>query len=541
MSVLIRALGFLVIPVLYMALDWLNFVQAGKCALMGTLAILAVSSWTVRIDGESRCGRLCNLAVLVLFLVVMVFQAFLRDLFGVAHDDLIVTEALFSTNSVEAFEFLLQNGHYVVKHLGLAILVVWLYDKLLRRFDRSTPAAVDRISSMQRRQKKQTVIFTGLFLLVHLNPSVRRDDPFFYFPHRYAKWKKGVEYVRTLQESIATATHADPAFADLRYAGEGPQTVVFVIGESVTRLNWSLYGYARKTTPELEAMGSDLLRFNDVVTSDGSTVLSLEKMLTPATLDRPELWKEKPDLLTIARKAGYKTFWITNHGTDMNGVLSIFSSHADRTVNANQGGSRGEGSYDEVVLPHFADALDDPAPQKLIILHLLNAHPAYYFRYPKSYARFNNAKDAVTKELDAAGRVFWAIEMRNYYDNAMLYSDHILKRTIELCDNHREKPIAWLFASDHGEDVAHYNNFVGHNANVISMYEIPLLFWHTPSFAVSYSDPAALAARPYQTDQLDHTLLGLMRIEGDYYDPRRDIFSPVFASLPRRAAGKPYP
>ena len=204
-------------------------------------------------------------------------------------------------------------------------------------------------------------------------------------------------------------------------------------------------------------------------------------MLTPATLAQPDLWLTKPDVLIMAKKAGYKTFWLSNHSTDANGDVSIFVSHAEKIVLANKGGSRGEGSYDEVVLPALEEALRDPAPRKFIVLHLLNAHPAYYFRYPKSFARFNDADDEVTKTLKAAGRKFWAIKMRNYYDNAVLYADHVLKRSLDLCRASGQR-LAWIYVPDHGQDAAHNTNFSGHNARARSQYEILMIFWRSPVF-----------------------------------------------------------
>jgi heptose-I-phosphate ethanolaminephosphotransferase len=336
------------------------------------------------------------------------------------------------------------------------------------------------------------------------------------------------------------AAATDPGLVSLRCADDQPRTVVFVLGESVTRLNFPIFGYPRNTTPELHAMGNELTWFSDVLSSDPSTNPALEKMLTPAALAQPDLWLTKPDVLVMARKAGYKTFWLSNQSTDANGQISIFASHAEKTVLANKGGSRGEGSYDEVVLPSLEMALRDPAPRKFILLHLLNAHPAYYFRYPKSFARFNDADDAVTKGLKAAGRSFWAISMRNYYDNAVLYADHVLRLSLDLCRASGQR-LAWIFVPDHGEDVAHHTNFSGHNSRVRSQYEILMIFWRSSSFPAPAVDAAVLRARPYQTDVFDHTLLGLLGISGDYYDPRRDIFSEQFEVLPRTIRGTAYP
>jgi heptose-I-phosphate ethanolaminephosphotransferase len=379
---------------------------------------------------------------------------------------------------------------------------------------------------------------TLVFLLLHTNASLRRHNPLLCFPIRYASWSKSVENLRRLRSQLSDIA-SDPRLASVRRADQQPRTVVFVLGESVTRRNFSFAGYPRKTTPELDAMGDDLIWFSDVVSSDATTIPSLTKILTPATLGQPDLWRSKPDLILMARKAGYKTFWISNHGTDLHGEASLFVERADKGVLTNRGDSRGEGLHDDVVLPVLEEALRDPSPHKFILVHMLNTHPAYYFRYPKPFARFNDVDDAVVRELKAAGRAFWAVNNRNYYDNAILYMDTILKRSIELC-RATCQPIVWLYVPDHGEDVAHYSNFSGHNARVLSQYEVPMMFWRSPSFPAPTVEVAELRRRPYQMDYLDHTLLGLMGIVGDYYEPERDIFSPAFKPWQRTICGKPY-
>lgn len=545
MLLFIRAMGWVLIVTLYWAMGWLNFLQALKTALLGSLFILALSAWTLRDGRESGVGRSLNLLVVFLFLVINGFHSFLRDVFGVAQNDLIVVEALFNTNTGESSEFIIQNIWSLGKHLLVAILVVAFYWFLMGWrpvFLRRSSRAVDlNARGRDRIIRIPAVILTGLLLLVHLNPTMRKENPLLYFPIRYAKWERTVENTRALQEKITAAVTTDSSLATMKYTGSGSRTVVFLIGESVSRLNWSMYGYSRQTTPELESLGPRVLKFTDVITTFGSTVGDIRLMIGPATRERPDLYAVKPDILTMARNAGYKVFWITNHSTDMAGALSIIADHADVTVNVNLGGSRGEGSHDEVILPELMKALDDPSPRKFVILHLLQAHPAFYFRYPESFARFNNGDDEVARTLKAKGRSLRARKMRNYYDNAMLYSDHVLKATIDLCEARTDQAIAWLYTPDHGEDVAHYSNFVGHNNRVPAMFEIPLLLWRSDGFPRLLPEASNLESRPYQTDLMDHTLLGLMGIEGDYYDPAGDILSPDFEPAPRFVAGKPYP
>lgn len=537
--ILSRTLFFIAIPCLYFLLGLLNHSQLGKSALLGALTILALTAWTNKAGREGRNGRLLNIFVVSLFLLIIAYQGFLRDLFGVAQDDALVMEAIFNSNGVESYEFLLQNVRAIAKHAAILSLSVASFT-LFTVYPPRCVAVTDSLSSVSRR-RTVAVVLTLLLAIVHLNPTMRKENPLLYFPLRYLKWQKNVEQTRTVQERLASRLNADQSLDGMHYSGSGNRTVVFVLGESSTRLNWSLYDYPRLTTPKLQSIGDQLLKFDDVVTTSGSTILDMEKILTPATRTEPNLFAERPDILTIARRAGYKTFWITNHSTDMTGIISIFAKSADKTVNANRGGSRGEGSYDEVVLPYLQEALADPAPQKFIIVHLLNAHPAYIFRYPQSYSYFGGKDDAVAAELKNAGRSIWARKMRDQYDNAILYSDHVLRESITLCEKYSDQEIAWLYAPDHGEDVAHYTNFVGHNTRVAAMFEIPMLLWRSPLFQTGSPGDEIVAERPYQTDHLDHTLLGLMEIRGDYYDARRDIMSREFLSWPRVVAGEPYP
>lgn len=537
--ILSRTLSFIAIPCLYALVDWLNHVQLGKSALLGAFALLALSAWTNRNGDESHRGRLANVFVALLFLLIIAYQGFLRDIFGVAQEDALIMEAIFGTNGGETYEFILQNSHAFVKHIMVLLGIFALFAFFVLRQSPRPPASGFFHSGTRRRTL--AIVLIAIFALIHLNPTMRKENPLLYFPLRYLKWKKNVDQTRIVQERLAGRLNEDQSLDGMRYAGNGNRTIVFILGESSTRLNWSLYGYPRPTTPEMEALQGQLLKFTDVVTTSGGTILDMQKILTPATRTKPQLFQEQPDIMTIARKAGYKTFWITNHSTDMTGLASIFAGSADETINANLGGSRSEGSYDEVILPYLQQALIDPAPQKFIILHLLNAHPAYYFRYPKTFARFDNVNDAVHEELKEAGRAIWARKMRDQYDNAILYSDHVLRQSIALCEKQSDQAIAWLYSPDHGEDVAHYSNFVGHNNRVLAMFEIPMLLWRSPNFLSSAVEDEVAAPRPYQTDQLDHTLLGLMQIEGDYYDAQRDILSATFSPLPRYVAGEPYP
>jgi heptose-I-phosphate ethanolaminephosphotransferase len=530
-----RLAAFLLAPAVYLALDWLNGIQAAQSAVLGAFAVLAVSAWSASHREGWRAGVWPALLVGMPFFFTLSLQAFLRASFGVAQDDEMVIEALFNTDRGEAGEFLLQNGRAIGSHLAVLAGLVLAYAVALRLgsalLRRQTPSRAPRAD---RRRIRAAAGFAAVLLLLHLNPTLRKDDPLLFFPLRYASWQRNLEETTQLLAQLEK-TKKDPLLDSVRFTGDGPRTVVLVVGESTARADLSLYGYPRRTTPELASLGDELLRFDDVVTCYPGTVGAIRLMLTPADLARPDLWTTAPDILTIAKKAGYKTFWLSNHNP--RGVVSVFASHADVTDFTNRGGSRNEGSFDEVLLPPLQSALADPAPLKFVVMHMLGGHPAARFRYPVGFARFDGTDDDVARRLRGEGRAFWAVAQRNQYDNAMLYADHLLATTIGLCRALPVARVSWLFVPDHGEDVAHHTDFVGHDRRAREMWEIPLLYWEKGAPALAGTLRREAVSRPFQTDQLDHTLLALLGIADGYYDPRRDLLSPDFEPLTRSMPG----
>ena len=123
MLFLIRSTGFITIVTMYGVIGWLNFIQAGKVGFLGTLSILTITSWTNIKGPEGRTGRVLTFITFLLFEGIISFQAFVGDIFGVAHDDIIVIEALFNTDGSEASEFVLQNFSYIGKHMVVMLIV----------------------------------------------------------------------------------------------------------------------------------------------------------------------------------------------------------------------------------------------------------------------------------------------------------------------------------------------------------------------------------------------------------------------------------
>ncbi|ODP30641.1 phosphoethanolamine transferase [Pandoraea sp. ISTKB] len=519
----------------FWALGMISASEYGKSAAIMATALPGLAGLCLLLGARPAWLSATTLGVIAVFFLDAATKGFLRDYFGLRPNHLLVLQAVFNTNASETGEFFRHNWRDVAEASAVfAVLmagVVALERRLTRR-EATQPSA-----PLRRRSKVAVAtLFTG-FLALHLNPTMAKENPLLYWPIRYFDYKGQLAHADELQRTLEHSM-AKPDEWQVQYRGPARKTVVWVIGESLNRNNMSIYGYPRNTTPMLGSLRDDLTVFHDVVSSEPATMASLMKMLTPASLDDPDAWTRQPDLVMLAKAAGYRTYWISNQVPN-DGWLGLVANRADERVFINKGAGRGENNLDGNLLPDFEAALAGDAQRKLIIVHLLGAHPTYDMRYPDEFARFDNTDDSVMANLEAQGRSLWVRHARNDYDNAIAYNDYVVSNLIrKTMATSPQSDASLLFSSDHAQEVGHTRNHAGQSVSDASGYEIPMLVWQrdTPRAQTR----TAWEARPYQTDRMEHTMLGLLDIETPYYDASQDLLSEAFVPVPRRINGRPY-
>ncbi|VVE81933.1 phosphoethanolamine transferase [Pandoraea sputorum] len=517
---------------LFWALGMLSANEFGKSAAIMATALPGLGGLCLLLRARPAWLSATTLGVIAVFFLDAATKGFLRDYFGLRPNHLLVLQAVFNTNPAETGEFFRHNWRDVAEASAVFTILMTAVVILERRLPR---AAAHR--PLRRRSKVAVAtLFTG-FVALHLNPTMTKENPVLYWPLRYLDYKGQLAHADELQRQLER-NMAQRADWQVQYRGPAKKTVVWVIGESSNRNNMSLYGYARNTTPMLDTMRDDLIVFRDVVSSEPATMASLMKMLTPAHLDDPDAWTSKPDLVMLAKEAGFRTYWISNQMPN-DGWLGLVANRADERVFINKGAGRGENNFDGNLLPDFEAALASEAPRKLIVVHLLGAHPTYDMRYPDEFARFDNTDDSVMAALEAQGRSLWVRHARNDYDNAIAYNDFVVSSLIrKTMAATGSSDASLLFSSDHAQEVGHTRNHSGQSVADASGYEIPMLVWSRN--AVDAKARPALEQRPYQTDRLDHTMLGLLDIDTPYYNASHDVLSDAFVPTPRRINGRAY-
>ncbi len=307
-------------------------------------------------------------------------------------------------------------------------------------------------------------------------------------------------------------------------ARQRPLLLVLVVGETARAANWGLNGAARMTTPQLAAM-NDVISFTDVTSCGTNTEVSLPCMFAPLgrrNYDEARI-RGSESLLHVLARAGVAVHWRDNQS----GCKGVCEGLSQETVTQAKlpGLCDGERCLDEALLHDFK-ALVQPRKDQLIVLHQLGNHgPAYYRRYPPTFKRFTPTCD--TPDLSRCSRE----EIGNAYDNALLYTDHVLAQTIaQLRDHTPSHDTALVYASDHGESLGENGLYLHGLPYAIAPREqtrVPMLLWLSPGFAQALRiNPACVrerAAAPAAHDHLFHTVLALLQVGTGLYDPTFDL------------------
>ncbi|EJZ58546.1 phosphoethanolamine transferase CptA [Pseudomonas sp. RSB 5.4] len=358
-------------------------------------------------------------------------------------------------------------------------------------------------------------------------------------------WQMAVAYHRYLDtlagmEEMLHSTSKVPPLHNLKVAdADKPSTLVLVIGESTNRQRMSLYGYPRKTTPELDKLKDQLAVFDNVITPRPYTIEALQQVLTFADEENPDLYLSTPSLVSMMKQAGYKTFWITNQQTmtKRNTMLTTFSEQADEQVYLNNNRNQNAAQYDGDVIEPFNKALTDPAQRKLIVVHLLGTHMSYQYRYPPTFDKFQDRTGVPAGVRDDQ------VPTYNSYDNAVLYNDFVVSSLIK--DYAKSDPNGFLlYLSDHGEDVfdSAGHNTLGRNENkpTAPMYTIPFMAWASPKWRENHNwNFAADLGRPYSSSHLIHTWADMAGLSFDELDRTKSLVSDSFKPRPLMI-GNPY-
>jgi lipid A ethanolaminephosphotransferase len=312
-----------------------------------------------------------------------------------------------------------------------------------------------------------------------------------------------------------------------------PLLVVMVVGETARAANWQLNGYAKATTPELAQLGTPpVINFKDVTSCGTNTETSLPCMFAPVgrrDYDESRI-RGSQSLLHVLNRAGVGVLWRDNQ-SGCKGVCEGLPQ--EEVLQLNPPGLCADGRcMDEALLLGLderlkaASAAGTKPGTQLLVLHQLGNHgPSYFRRFPPAFKRFtpqcehDDLRKCSTEEIV------------NAYDNALLYTDHVLARLIQQLRAAQDRvDSVVLYVSDHGESLGENNLFLHGLPYAIApdlQKRVPMVMWFSSGAEASTGvDTTCLqrrATQPTAHDHLFHTLLGLVDVKTALYEKDWDL------------------
>ncbi|MGN6513357.1 MAG: phosphoethanolamine transferase [Lysobacteraceae bacterium] len=330
-------------------------------------------------------------------------------------------------------------------------------------------------------------------------------------------WHARGDGVPEVVEPLGRDAHRAGAMA----AGTRPLVLVLVLGESARAQSFQLDGYARPTNPELSRRA--VANFPDVRSCGTNTAVSVPCMFSG--LGRSGYSQDaaaaRENLLDVLAHAGFRVDWYDNN-TGSKGVAARM--HEESLAELQDPRYCTYGCRDGLLVERLRRELAATRADRVIVLHTKGSHgPAYFLRYPPAFERFTPA--CRSNELSRCTPE----EIRNAYDNSILYTDHVVASAIDALAAQPGFDAALLYVSDHGESTGEHGLYL-HGAPYLvapdAQTRVPMLLWLSDGFRARRGVDLACVDRqrhlPASHDNLFDLVLGLLDVRGSAYRARLD-------------------
>jgi len=486
------------------------------------LLALAANRWTLK-------------PLLAVLVVATALASWFMQHYGIYMDPSMLRNVL-RTDPAEARELLSWAllPHLLV-HAGLPLALLWRVQLVRRRWPQ---AVLVRLLVLLLAAAMASAALLSIFQpfasLMRNHPQVR----YLITPANYL-WS-----IASVAAADARSAHVprrpvglDAAPGPSWAARKRPMVVVLVVGETARAANWGLDGYARQTTPQLARL--PVVNFADVSACGTSTEVSLPCMFSAVgrrDYDESRI-RGSESLLHVAARAGVAVQWRDNQS----GCKGVCEGLPGETVTAADApGLCPEGRcLDEALLAGLDERLAKARGTQLLVLHQLGNHgPSYFRRYPRAFAHFQPACE--NDDLQQCTQA----QIVNAYDNALRYTDHVLASLVaKLQAQAGRVDSAVIYVSDHGESLGENHLFLHGMPYAIAprvQTRVPMVMWFSGGLqAAGGIDMACLrarAAQPTSHDALFHTVLGLLDVRTQAYEPAWDLLQPCRRPLPQAQA-----
>lgn len=307
-----------------------------------------------------------------------------------------------------------------------------------------------------------------------------------------------------------------------------PNLLVLVVGETARSMSYQYYGYDKPTNAHTQDQG--LIVFKDTSSCGTATAVSLPCMFSRMGREDYDSRRAyaQDTAVDVLNHGGIKVQWFDNDS----GCKGVCDQVENISIDLNSDPELCTGQYcfDQVLLNKLDETLATAERKDtVIVLHVIGSHgPTYFLRYPPEHRKFT--PDCQRSDIQNCS----PDELMNTYDNTILYTDYIISEVVKKLQNQQDKfDPAMLYLSDHGESLGEkgmYLHGAPYSIAPIEQTSIPMLAWVSEDFSKDNQlDMACLAEHAakggFSHDNLFDSLLGLMNVKTEVYQPKLDIFA----------------
>ena len=369
--------------------------------------------------------------------------------------------AIMQTNLREAYEYAVAN--YSILNCIIIVLTTSVLLYLFSRFLYNTSKRIIRFSV----QYIVLILLVGFFEALLLGGILFSHDGLDCLAKRTITLSYFIitdysKFIKSNQDLLDTV--------EVNLKDNSPSVHVLIIGESLTRDYMSLYGYKDETSPKLSQIekSGQMIKFDNAYSNFTMTIPSLSMALTSLNQYENSSLSSSVSLIALAKKAGYKVYWISNQfkSSLLDTPLTSITMQSDETIFAHAKQMHDAKDQDEVILDSIPDI--KPDEKVLLILHLFGSHILYKDRYTPEFNIFSDDKNP---------RV-------NQYKNSVIYNDWVVS---EIINRFKKLPNfkSLLYFSDHGADPT---LTMDHNVThfTFEMIRIPVLIYYSPAYKAQH-------------------------------------------------------
>lgn len=232
---------------------------------------------------------------------------------------------------------------------------------------------------------------------------------------------------------------------------------VIVIGESVRRDAMGAFGGKWANTPFISSTPGVL--FKNYLSAASSTQQSLGLTLTLVGEDHQPQFQN--NIVTLAKRAGFKTYWFSNQGQfgNYDTAIASIAKRADDVHFLKEGNFKSQDTSDMELLQFTNQALEENAEApKLLIYHLMGSHPKACERTKNHYVDFVDNDEI------------------SCYLYSITQTDNFLAELKQQLLSHGQS-FSMIYFSDHGlsfKERGTQSEYLSHNDQYQQNYQVPM-------------------------------------------------------------------